>query len=86
MAFPSCGCHSPVRDIMSKQLGVDVGAWTQAFRFVPFAQMERDLPALLWLSEQLEVWRTWTPLPAPGAAGWARTGCRQLPPQQPPEL
>lgn len=30
----------------------DVGASTQAHRFISFARMERDLPSLLWRSQQ----------------------------------
>lgn len=69
--FPSCGCHTELEALRG---GSQVDARTciqehrlciQEHRLSPFAQMQRDLPSLLWLSQQPTAQRgTGTVLPA----------------------
>lgn len=75
IGFLSCRCHSPVRNIVRRQLGrlwcLDSG--TQMEMLI---HMERALPALLWLSQQPTAQKgTQALFPVLGTEGWVLHSC-----------
>lgn len=75
IGFLSCRCHSPVRNIARRQLGrhwcLDSGTQMEML-----TQMERDLPALLWLSQQPTAQKgTQTLFPVLATEGWVPHSC-----------